>query len=162
MSRIIYELLFSTVQSVIFSRRFCYIPQFKGFADGLCHSQDFIKKWSQENNDRNEGKSRNFAKCSRSLRGIEDEGTVPGSKIILTLLAWKLFSVFLAQTETIKLYLERVGRGMEGKLELIFLFFVFRPYFIFCRNHIYSLEIPNTIKISWGDLETVTCVWLNV
>ena len=125
MSRIIYELLFSTVQSVIFSRRFCYIPQFKGFADGLCHSQDFIKKWSQENNDRNEGKSRNFAKCSRSLRGIEDEGTVP-----------------------VKLYLERVGRGMEGKLELIFLFFVFRPYFIFCRNHIYSLEIPNTIKIS--------------
>lgn len=148
MSRIIYELLFSTVQSVIFSRRFCYIPQFKGFADGLCHSQDFIKKWSQENNDRNEGKSRNFAKCSRSLRGIEDEGTVPGSKIILTLLAWKLFSVFLAQTETIKIYLARVGAGDGRKLELIF-FFVFRLYFIFCRKHVYSLEIPNTIALKF-------------
>lgn len=31
------------------------IEHCQSFADGLCHSQDFIKKWSQENNDRNEG-----------------------------------------------------------------------------------------------------------
>ncbi|XP_020622992.1 uncharacterized protein LOC110060547 [Orbicella faveolata] len=38
-----------------FSHRFCYIPHSKGFPDGLCHSQDFMKKWTQENNDINEG-----------------------------------------------------------------------------------------------------------
>jgi len=54
-----------------FSHRFCYIPHSKGFPDGLCHSQDFMKKWTQENNDINEGKSRQFAKYSRGLRGIE-------------------------------------------------------------------------------------------
>ena len=55
-----------------FSHRLCYIFHSKGFPDGLCHSQDFIKKWTQENNDTNEGKSRQFAKYSKSLRGIED------------------------------------------------------------------------------------------
>ena len=38
-------------------------PQSKGFPGGLCHSQDFMKKWRQENNDKNKGKSRQFCSC---------------------------------------------------------------------------------------------------
>ena len=38
------------------------ISQSKGFPDGLCHSQDLMKKWNQENNDINEGRSRQLAK----------------------------------------------------------------------------------------------------
>lgn len=56
-----------------FSHRSYFIPQSKGFPGGLCHSQDFMKKWRQENNDISEGKSRQFANYFRRLRRIEDK-----------------------------------------------------------------------------------------
>ena len=85
-----------------FSRRFCCIPQFKGLADGLCHSQDFMKKWRKENDNRNEGMWDYKALFGAEGSGKRGRGGGVGGRISSLFLFFHLF--FVANIYVIQRY----------------------------------------------------------
>ena len=123
-----------------------------------------MKKWRQENNDRNEGKCRRVAKCSRNLRGMESEELCVPQRLSQHCLSESFFfSIFMVtQKGTINLYSARGERrnfffpSSSSPFFLLFSLLLLFYYFLFFLSLTFVLD-RNTkyhyLKIPLGDVE---------